>query len=542
MIMYMEAIKKIKPALASLVLALILTSVEIYFGIKNLDSFLNFQYDDSFITFRYADQLVSGNGFRFNPSDNSNSASAPTYGFLIALAIFFKLGEVTLVSNFINSFSLFVINFLFSLAGYKLFQSYKGAFVGITVGALITSQGFLLYWTFSGMETTTYLATFALFLMIPAINTNKYWDEWTQKSKITFYISILLFSTFRLEASLIAFFAVIVLILSDRSLRNRPKSWFPLGTVAFAPIVMFFLFWQVYYGHFIPEPVRFKRLARAYNLELEQSLKNLSQFVLDHKIFFLIALFSVAWLIFISVKNRKVSPSNLFVLASLVAATGFLIESPNSDSYRYNLILFPPTAFLVLLAIQSFSITVDWKKVSKAISITIALFVLIMLIFSVRESRVNLEKAIINNQWWWYIQEGRTEAGKWLEANTPDGSIILSGDLGAISYYNPSNTYVDSGGLTNQKLIDAVESNGSYSDVITSRNPMYVVDTEKDGQTGSEGIFNNPQGFYLTKVYSNCKFNDIYEEQLLKRWPDSPAPSGLYVAIYKLTPLLNAKC
>lgn len=530
-----------KPAVLALILSLILSAVEIYLAVKHLNVFLNLQYDDSFITFRYAEQLVAGNGFRFNPLDNSNSASAPTFGFLIAALLALKVGQVTLIANVVNSISLLAINFLFAYSGYKLFGKYWGVIAGSIVGALITSQGFFIYWTFSGMETTTYLLAFTFFLFIPVINTTS-WEEWSRASKILFYSSMIIFATFRLEASLLAIFMTVLFVISEKSLRKSWKSWLPLITVPVVSALFFFVSWLLYYGRVLPEPVRFKKLARAYNLEIEQALKNLLQFAIDHKVLVVIAVLSAIWLLFRAIKDRKIIPAEIFAFAGVFGSTAFLIESPNSDSYRYNLILFPPTGFIILLAVYSFVTYFKFNSLKKASTVIAALLVLIVLFAAARESRTNLSGAINNNQWWWYIQEGRAEAGKWLEENTPPGSIVLSGDLGAISYYNPSNIYVDSGGLTNQQLVDAVESSGSYSDVIISRMPMYVVDTEQNGQTGSEGIFNNPQGFYLSKVTSSCKFNDVFEEKLLRRWPDGIAPAGLYVAIYELTPVKNAKC
>jgi hypothetical protein len=75
------------------------------------------------------------------------------------------------------------------------------------------------------------------------------------------------------------------------------------------------------------------------------------------------------------------------------------------------------------------------------------------------------------------IQRDRATVGKWLEQNTPDGSTVWSGDLGAISFNNPSNLYFDGGGLTNREIIESVENGTDFSAAICAAHPDYVADS-----------------------------------------------------------------
>ena len=137
-----------------------------------------------------------------------------------------------------------------------------------------------------------------------------------------------------------------------------------------------------------------------------------------------------------------------------------------------------------------------------------------------------------------YLQEARQQMGVFLEKSTPEGSRVLSGDLGALSFYNLSNTYVDSVGLTNIELLEKLQSGEKYSKIIDDRLPMYAVDTiDEFGILGSEQTYNNPSGYFSIELASDetCPFKQRYLIQEIAIYPKI-SPDILRVAAWELAP------
>lgn len=538
-----QAQKKIIYPIVIILFAVWVSVYEINMALERLGSFVNSQYDDSYITFRYSWNLLTGEGFRFNPGDNTNSASAPTFGLLLSALTALKLATMPALSNVVNAIALVGMNITLGIAALKMRNRLWEGLMGVGVATLITLQGYVLYWTFSGMETTSYLFLFTLVLAIP-LTQNLSFFQWDKVTKTVFIASLILFATFRLEGAIISVVITAGLLVSDPvAWRNKVRS-IKLLIIPLAVLASFFFFWLTYYGHLIPEPLRFKKLARAYNMDLPTTLVDLKGFVTEHNVFFALTTVAILYLIARMIWRKTADIRSTYLVFALIAVTAFMLNSPHSDSYRYDLIIFPPMAAVILLALNYSTSEFASNPLRIVSAVTIVAITLGGILYISKDSKQNLEMAAQGNSWWWYLQEARTDAGIWLENNTPKDSIILAGDLGALSFYNPSNTFIDSGGLTNQKLIDAVEKSGSYSDVIVSQNPTYVVDTERDGITGSETIFNAPQEFYVNGTYSECKFEDIFNKKLIKRFPESKeiATSGLYVGIYKIDLKTNISC
>jgi hypothetical protein len=135
----------------------------LYIGLVTASLYLVFSqwaYDDPFITYRYAQNLVSGNGFVYNPGERVLSTTTPLFTLLLAaLSPFWN--DLPHLANLIGALSMAIGGlFLWDLA-----RSWKTPWVGWT--ALFLYPIFPLVITTFGSETPLYLAfclgTFAFY-------------------------------------------------------------------------------------------------------------------------------------------------------------------------------------------------------------------------------------------------------------------------------------------------------------------------------------------------------------------------------------------
>jgi hypothetical protein len=159
---------------------------------------------------------------------------------------------------------------------------------------------------------------------------------------------------------------------------------------------------------------------------------------------------------------------------------------------------------------------------------------LITAIFGIAKS-----KDIMNGMNYQYLQFSRAEMGQWIEKELPKNSIILSEDIGALSYFSPSMRYFDASGLTNHQLLTKLQKGEEYSSIVINNSPQYMVGTtDKNSLSGSEWIFDNPGKYFdakAIKVESGCSFREAFTKQKIRQLPrEGNVP--LSVTLWKLTP------
>lgn len=508
-----------------------------------IGNFYNLQYDDSYITFRYAQNLVLGNGFRFNPGDNSNSASSPIFGAIIAAGLAIGTLSAQSIANIVNVLSLFSMCYFLIFLGTKLTKGLPGILIGAMVALAVTAQGYITYWTFSGMESTTHLALMSLAVGYP-LAVGKSFSAWSTKQRYAYSVILFFFSIFRPESFIISLLIVFLLFSSEplKNLRTKGNKIVLVSPLIAAATLA--LFWNIYYKHPVPDPIRYKRIATAYDIDLETAVMGIKAFATNHSILVIVFCFSFAVVTFNFIKSesKRLISWTLVPSAALFAFSIYLGQAPNSDSYRYQL-PYIPIVGLAFLAAAKILFDSKWlRRKSKRCSMVIITGLSILLLVPAGvQGASNRSTAILGNYWWWYLQQARIDAGSWMEENTPKNSRVLSGDLGAVAFYNPSNFYIDSGGLANSSLLDSVERGYSYSDKIIDQNPSFMVDTQSMETIGSERIFNETSSFYNSGTYSNCKFSDVYKKTLLKRFPELDDESGLFIGIYHLEKISDCR-
>ena len=229
------------------------------------------------------------------------------------------------------------------------------------------------------------------------------------------------------------------------------------------------LFFKFYYGNIVPDPIRFKRLVNYYFSDPKSQWLISKSFIVTH--FGYVGITAAVSLGFLVLKFRRNYDSfaSLLPFVAFVSIVPSILNSPNSDFYRYQIFLIP---LLGLMASSIFK-NLNRPAITAILAVVLVFFSLKTVNQGIFDYRTMRDIAVADLP----IQRDRATVGKWLEQNTPDGSTVWAGDLGAISFNNPSNLYFDGGGLTNREIIEAVENGTDFSEAICAAHPDYVADS-----------------------------------------------------------------
>jgi len=105
-----------------------------------------------------------------------------------------------------------------------------------------------------------------------------------------------------------------------------------------------------------------------------------------------------------------------------------------------------------------------------------------------------------------------------------------------LSYFNPSNIFLDTPGLVNREQLQTVQEGGDVYLSMKNQKPDYLADTVgPDGVSAVESILSNPLGYYNedTKIWSSCPTLPIFNKEVLELIPKQPT-SILQIQIAKI--------
>jgi hypothetical protein len=486
------------------------------------------QYDDSYITYRYVQNMQLGNGFRFNLNDSTtNSASSFLFAMLLFVVSSIAAIDLPTTSLFIGTVSLALSAGV--VASFSIYRSYTllGAGLGVSASAILVSNPTLLYWSFSGMETTF----FTLLLIVATVATYVFLakQDVTITNLIITSAALICLSLVRWEGAIVALALSSYLLLILAIKRDKQKVF--VGLVPFLSVTFsisaLLIFYKLYYGHFVPDPVTFKRISNYYTQGPEEIFSAIVTFlkmrVLDD--FLILALVGSLIAIPLAFRFRDIRFGllELVPLISLLSATLVILVGAYADEFRYIAPLVGIGALLVTQLSSALRLT-NRTLVKSFLSFSILSFTVFVGYQSVLTGMFQ-SKEIIRGLGYQYLQYSRIEMGNWIERNLPHGSRVLSDDIGAISFYSPSLIFIDPGGLTNHDLLEDLFDKKSYSSIITKSNPDYMVGTTdpKIMETGAEWLFNNPSKYFdpaAIQVSSNCAFNENFSKTLLLQIPE----------------------
>lgn len=496
------------------------------------------QFDDSYITYRYAANLALGNGLVFNVGDlePTNSASSLLWTLLLAVVGVVGIEHIPSVAII---FSMFFHVFTVLIIVGKISMKSSSSILKLIFGIFFFLNPWVLYWVFSGMETSLFLLLTVIFIRVCICIQLNQEDKYLTRLVMPLVIFLGVITRWELAAVILT--ALGVLLIQDfskkRNLKLAYSAYFLLG---FTSVVGLFSFYKVYYGSLVPNPIQFKNLVHYYSLSWQESGREMLNFLISPKTFeALIAfvLIGAICLIFlrVNVKEFRILGSRLLpIFSAFLVSVLFLLLSARSDFFRYPLILivfitiFPN---LLLGSPQAWGLMKNYQK----IVISAALFALLVN-FSVSIIKVLDNTSQLTGQYN-YLQAERIAAGKFMEANLPTGQKVLSSDLGAISFYNIGNTYIDASGLTNRLLLESLTNGQGYRASIYQFDLDFLVDTtDVEGRSGSEFIFNNLSIYYSGefKTEITCDFSQIYNRSTIRTFPEILTAKRSYVTQFKL--------
>jgi hypothetical protein len=435
------------------------------------------RYDDAYITFRYAQQFSEGNGFRFNPADNANSASPLLFGALLAINGSVGIIAIPIFADILNLLGLFAAVYGLAVWSFNADESFVFSKTKNLFALSFLTSGYIGYWLFSGMETL-----FCIGLAVVAlsqirkhfleISTMENWINWNLIGWM--YLLGIARSELLLVSVSIGIWLVCGTFLASikTPARFSIKTWIWKASPLVGPslaTVTHIVIYRFYFGNLVADPIRFKRIVNYYMADPESQWLLLKHFIGSKFLFLgIVALIGLVIQVLRS-KVIKVWFGNTIPIISLGCLLVLLLISPNSDFFRYQLLLLP---FLALTAVSAIP-----EPRKKTISLLLSFALLATTYQTVKigfnDYRIMRDTAMAD----FPIQRAREYAGRFLEENTAPNSTVWSGDLGSISFNNPSNQYFDGGGLTNRSIIQAVENGVDYSTVLCEFRPDFIADS-----------------------------------------------------------------
>ena len=501
------------------------------------------QYDDIYITYRYVQNLQLGNGLRFNAGDTTNSSTSFLYTVLIhfiSSVTNFNIPTVGIVIGILSlSLSAGVV------AIYSLARSFTilGAFVGAASAVTLVSNPTLLYWACSGMETTLFLL-----LMLLAISLTYLMIRNSLKSNLITALttlSLLGLSLVRWEGAILAVLLSVYIVISASRIpsQNHSTKWLvrvlPLLSSVLA-ITSLLAFYRLYYGHFLPDSISFKKISDYYTQSPIEIVSTIYLFMKSRLEIIFLLLVLAGFLTPLFIGRSKIKKFNFYAEVvpglGMVGSVTVIIFGAYADEFRY---IAPLVGIAALLLTQLADFSVIFSKRYTNVINLLVVCIIAMSTFVSISSGIALSEGIKNGMQYQYLEFSRIEMGRWIEKNLPRDSVILSEDIGALSYYSPSMRYFDASGLTNHKLLAELHLGEDYSSIVAKAAPQYLVGTtDKNLLTGSEWIFDNPAKYFDPKaisVHSDCSFEETFVKRKLYQLPHKENVP-LSVTLWKLSP------
>lgn len=424
------------------------------------------QYDDSYITYRYAINLATGNGYVFNTYERVNSASSLLYTLLLAAAYKIGLHDLERVSMAIGVACGALTVGMVSLMARRISGNVA---VSILIALPLAICGALSGWSVSGMETVLYCAlvtglAYALILNCVPV-------------ALALMVACLLT---RPEAVLIPAVLVPVLLINHQW---RTAGLFAL--VAAVTVVGWLAFNYLYYGTAMPHPVAMKEVATYYKLPRHIQFELIKGFFTRFSWIGVLATIGAA-----AALKHKQGVAAQWLIGFLLLSGASFVFGPRADMERYCVHAVPLLAILAAFAWQ-WRLSVPVKAVGLVMASLLAI--------GQAKADAGLTAQFFANMV--ETQLARREIGKLINTTVPDSELILSSDIGALSYEAPRHQFIDMIGLTTAAPVCAVVAKdwSRCIEWVKSKRPSYVADTHRpEGYIQALGIYQRPHEFFNT--------------------------------------------
>jgi len=492
-------------------------------------AFSEFQYDDAFITYRYSANLANGNGLVFNVGDPTNSASSFLWAILLVPA-YLVTGENLPVASLLLSHASFAMSagVMYEVARRLAGRTY-GQFAGVVAAILFVTSPYLLYWTQSGMETAFFILTLLLCILATVLLI----EDQTTKPRLVGALCVATYGLltltrwegFAIALGLGVLIAISGFVCTDGSMLGRLRScdFRPLLLSATCALGLL-IFYQVSYGSFIPDAIRFKRLSYYYIRDEREAFLGTASFVYSNFGWLLLVFGALA--VLGSVANLIRLPRNrrswqlMVAPAVLVGLFVLVLNSAHSDYFRYETVLTVPIilAFTQLPALLRSPIFIE-RSSFEFVRFTVLTALVVVAYVSVVMLPQRLNAMVEVTSTYDYLSESRKNLAMRVRDQLDESDVVLSGDIGVLSFYALDSRFFDSSGLTNRGLIDGLMDGLVYDELLQSAKPTHLLDTITMEQiSGVSEVYDRPDRYFvgLSAVQvPECSFQEAFDLDLL---------------------------
>ncbi len=479
------------------------------------------QYDDSFITYRYAENLISGRGLVFNEGEATNSASSFLYTVLLAL-----LSLIPMVSIPSLGLTIGIAAVLVTIAAVIFLAVQLRLPLLAVVVAVVPFFAYpeFIYWSFSGMETLLSIAAMATFLSLFLVGEGR-------KGAPLWAFCLAAAVSVLVRPETVAL--VVPVLLAEVIVAFKTNSWRRAKWLAVSGLgsaAALFLFYWIYYGSPRSDAWAYKEIYPYYMQSLTEGLEKVAPFMVTHRWAFLISGLGLVAGLALQRYSRG-SAVRVFTIPAVIAVAVLLTGlGPIADYNRYYWMLLSAPFIVggtwgwgvVFQSVSRLAVnSAGWRPVA-AIGASVMTFWVIGILFVQLPNMAVFTSGVAPGL---EVQQARIDAGILLEKDSPPGSTVLSGDLGAIAFYNPSNKYLDQG-LVTPSLVESINETGDAVTPIIEANPQYVADTIVMAETQvptALRVFSSPPEFFGAIANPSCPF-----EELASFEPIAVFPAGTF--------------
>jgi len=374
--------------------------------------------DDAFITFRYAQNLVGGHGLVFNPGERVEAFSNPSWVMLSAVALGFGLDPVVVAQ---------VVGILAGLGCLILaWRLTTLLFPGAGITALLapfllTMSPVLTRHAVSGLETVAHA-----FILLAA--TVLALESWSGRGRRPLWLCALLLLVLSRPEGL----AFAVLLLAWDWYRGR-STWRD-GALLAGVVAVLLIGRVLYYGDWLPNTFYFKMTGG--QASVVPGLIYARDFVVENGF----AAMIVGCMMIILHRSVRTSLLLLGLVLGLQAALILIAGGDWMHHYRFWAPVFP-----ILAASMAAGLGVLLARVDRATGRRgLGWIIVLPLLLASGDKMLEIERQV------WctvmpsvhqgeYYAQSYERVGRWLASNTPPGTTVAVGDVGAIGYFSGRN-------------------------------------------------------------------------------------------------------
>lgn len=463
-----------------LAVLLILSIVLPYYYISyafSINNYYSFPLDDPWIHLQFAKNVAEYGSFSYFKNELVTAGStSPIYTLILAAGFLITKNEMWLSYIIgILFFSLSVFYF-YRLSG-DIFP--KENWLAIVSALLLVFDKWLNLITITGMETTLYI-----FLLVAC------YYYYRKMNAIGFAVTLGL--TFWTRPDALAFIAAIVIdylfrvYLKQKSPKDNleitlfeKKDLYKIAAVFGLIVGAYFVMNMVISGSLLPNTYGAK--VRYYSPEFRSRTDFLKFEVWEYftesayLLIFIPFVIGVYKLFFDSIKLRynDLLPAFLFIVILI-----FIYWYKLPYAHRFGRYLMPIFPFYILLALygsrEFFRWFANYLGDKKLVNVLNILLIAVTVVYFASEYNKNKEVYRDQSR---HIYIRQVETAKWLNVNTPEGSIIATHDVGAIAFYS-NRKVVDVVGLINPEFISKLNTKefvGFVEEQIKKQNVSYMV-------------------------------------------------------------------